>query len=215
MPFDAFKVESKDSQPPLQVNANLFAENPNALAAGQGLATEVKTVSDTIQRKLNEMQKRAEGRWNMNSDEFRLAVLAMENELDLSVPDNFREAYKNAKSPEEAAQVITRNILMPVNNFVNATMREVVSSTGAIRRIPVGPSRAEYIATKAADISIASVNKGEAVAFLKGIDPNITDQEVNNIWANFKPANAITDAGRGIARGSSMRRRSDEAMNSK
>lgn len=210
---EAFHVEAKEGQPPLQVNAKLFAENPNALDAGRNLATEVKTVTDTIQRKLNEMQKRAKDRWNMNSDEFRLAVLAMENELDLSVPDNFREAYKQAKSPEEAAQIITRDILKKVHDFTTATMREVVSREGITRRIPVGPSRAEYLAEQAANLSIASVSKEDAVAYLRGIDPNITDAEVNQIWANLKPGNAITDAGRGIARGSSMRRSADEAMN--
>jgi hypothetical protein len=209
---EAFKVETKEGQPPLQVNAALFAENPNALAAGQGLAAEVETVSDTIQRKLNEMQKQAKDRWGMNGDEFRLAMLAMENELDLSVPDNFREVYKAAKTPEEAAQVISRNILQNVHNFMTATMREVVNKeTGMTRRIPVGPSRADYIVGKAADISLMSVNKQEAVAFLKSIDPNITDQEVNNIWAKFDPGNAITDAGKAIARRTNPR--ADEAKN--
>lgn len=216
MPFqEAFKVETKEGQPPLQVNAKLFAENPNALTAGQGLSTEVKTVSDTIQRKLNEMQRQAKGRLNMNDDEFRLAVLAMENELELSIPDNFREVYKAAKTPEEAAQIITRDILKKVHDFTSATMREVVSREGVTRRIPVGPSRAEYLAERAANISLMSVDQEEAVAYLKSIDPNITDQEVNSIWASFKPGNVMTDAGRGIARGSSMRRAADQAKDMK
>ena len=61
-------------------------------------------------------------------------------------------------------------------------------------------------------LAVASVAKEDAIAYLKRMDPKITAQEVNQIWANFKPGNAITDAGKGIAQRRSGRRPADKVM---
>lgn len=209
MPFnEAYQINSREGEPTLKFNEALLYEN-NAMVEGGRLANEVAAKKDFIQKRLDDMQREVKGRLNMSDEEFKFALHVMEDELDASVPDNFREAYKAAKTPSEAANIISRGILEGLNQFLRYPTRTVTSqATGVERQIPIEGSqpRYDYIADKAAELGYISVDEADAKAMLQEINTtpsetgeaqmSISQDQIDRIWANYSKANggSVTEA---------------------
>jgi len=120
---EAFNVVPKGQETKLQVNTNAFKEeNEIGKKAAEALAE--------IQGRLDFMQKHLKK--DLNVSELKVANLAIEQELEDSIPPNFKKAYEAAGSWSEAARLITGNILTNVNHFIGEKVRNDFSGTGDI-----------------------------------------------------------------------------------
>ena len=206
---EAFNTSFRDEQAPLRINDQMLASSRNALDRGGHLTTEVQNAAKDVQMQLTKMAKEAKGRWNMNDDEFKLAMLTMENELEETIPDQFRTEYANAHSPEAAARAITEHILGTVNEFILGKVQTMFEGTLDEVKVIV-PGRFDLIAEQAAGISTFSVNKKEAIAFLNEMEPGISDGEINHIWAaHQKATNDFDEGGQRVAQESNSRKTAD------
>ncbi len=122
MPFEAFKVVPKGKKTKLEVDASAFKD-------ADGLGKEVTKELSKVQGRLNAMNKYLGNKKGMSAKELEVANMIIEEELEDSIPNTFRTAYKKAGSWEAAAELIASNILTKVNKFIG-----IVAKTGKFKK---------------------------------------------------------------------------------
>lgn len=169
MPFDAFRVSQAGETSKLETNTASFQGGAQELGAS---AADMLWHADNM---LANMTKEMKGQ--LNAKELKIAHLAMERELEASIPDNFKRQYEDAKEFggwKKAADLITANILSTVHNFVN----DYYSSRG----------RAKTIVDTADNVSWSGyVSKSDVSSALSKLYPDITAGDIavaQEKWAN-------------------------------
>lgn len=153
MPFDAFKA-SGDS---IKIETESFK---NKGEIGKPATEQLKVV----QAELNKITARMKG--DLNKQELKLATLAVERELEDSVPDNFKMYYDRAETWNDAAELITGDVLSTVQDFIVSGLEDVISVVDE-------------------ESWTDNLNKGEVEDVLKDLDPTITQGEIDEIYATW------------------------------
>jgi hypothetical protein len=184
MPFEgALEVTGTGEQAKLEVKMETFmdAEDSEYGYIGDAL-TKVQKHLDFL--------KEAVDKSDIDEDEPRLLFLAIERELENSIPERFDKEYKEAKeagNSKEAADLITKNILKKVQDFVIEKAEFEFRQTDKLQNIIDTidnalwfdqvdiPQDIEDVMKKLdKDISKADI----AVIQAKWLNPNITDGEL-------------------------------------
>lgn len=116
----------------------------------------------------------------INEDEPRLLYLAIERELENSIPGNFKILYKEAKEagkPQEAANLITKNILGKLQEFVIEKSRFEFQKT---------PKLEEIIGTIDNALWGDEIDKPEDIeGVMKKLDKDISKSDIAVIQAKW------------------------------
>jgi hypothetical protein len=188
MPFqEAFNVKPNVKEgAKMEVNANAFQRGGQL---EEKAATEIKSV----QENLNWMQQRMKK--DLNADEMKVAWLAIERELENSIPSTFKASYEGANWTERA-ELINGQILSGLEQFIRTRLEDVIAITDD-------------------ESWTGSVSRSEAANILKKLNPSVTDDEVKAFQARYVQPNLLDQGAMAVGQRSTMRRAADEAMNMK
>lgn len=191
---EAFTVapKGKDKEVTMEVNANAFQVGGRV---EQQAADRIKF----IQENLDYMQKRLKP--PLNSDELKVAWLAIERELEeVKAPKSVQDIIREQNvSQSEAVNIALGNILTGVEDFVRTRLQTVIDIVDD-------------------EDWIGSVSKDEAGTILTDIEKSrdanshLSAQAIQEFKNRYAHPNLLEQGGRGIASGSSMRSAADEAM---
>jgi len=169
MPFqEALQTTETTEGSKLEVNMDAFTDSENKLGE---TAQDVLTQAQDM---LKQMHKTMES--DLNEGELRAANLAIERELENSIPNRFKQAYEKAESWGEAADLITEHLLSNIQDFVANRLNQVVETVDDESWIG-SPSKDE-VGDILEDID-SNISRGEKVALqAKYQNPYISDSEL-------------------------------------
>lgn len=203
MAFEAFNVvpTGAEGETKLKVNKNAFA------VEGE-LGDAVDKALDEVQKRLDFMQKKMKK--DLNTAELKIANLAIEEELESSIPPSFRDAYDQEESWSEAARLIAGNILVNVNHYIGEVVNDDLTGTGKLmgadasrlrRVIDVVDAESwtdDVSKEEAGDIYVALK---ESVPHPKGVSTEPTPEAVVAFMDRYSPPSLLEEGARAIARG--------------
>ncbi|MBN2306470.1 hypothetical protein JXD20_00635 [Candidatus Peregrinibacteria bacterium] len=113
----AFRETFKATSEGVELNQDIFAEG--------------KKLEDSLSSKVNEAKKRLAEmsdaiKEEVGSNELKAASEAVSQELNDSIPPQFRAEYEAAANGAEAAELIQKHILEKANNFIAQKMEGIV-----------------------------------------------------------------------------------------
>ncbi|MFH0837656.1 MAG: hypothetical protein V1880_00100 [Patescibacteria group bacterium] len=206
MPFEeAFNVVPKGKETKLEVNVNAFK-------SGNEFAETAKARLEEIQSRLDFMQKHLKK--DLNTAELRMANLAIEKELEDSIPDSFSKEYFDANTSwPEAAALIAGKILTNVNHFIGEKVSNDLTGTGDLQ---VKSRLRKVVDIVDSESWTGDVSKSEAgdiyTALEKSRRRTPTPEAVTAFMDRYSSPSLLEKGGRAIAGGSPGRRAADEAM---
>jgi len=169
-----------------------------------------QNVLTEIQRRLDFMQKNLKK--DLNTAELKVANLAIEEELEESIPSSFRKAYEETESWDEAAKLISKNILTNVNKFIG----EAVKNDMRTGKLDKNSRLAKVIDIVDAESWTGSVSKSEAGDIYKAVveskptAPNVhlvpTEDAVIAFMDHYSAPSLLEQGARAIAARNRKRR---------
>jgi len=148
---EALQVRETGESSKLEINANAFTNEENELSESAKFT--LKRAQDELDSMSDYMETK------LNKEELRVANLAIERELEKSIPERFKEDYRNAENWPEAVNLITEHVLKNIQDFISSRMKKVVETVDD-------------------ESWTSSLSKGEVEDILKDIDPDITDDQI-------------------------------------
>lgn len=160
MPFqEAIQATEEAEGSKLEMNVKAFTDEEN------NLGESVQDVLIKAQDQLDQMHEYMET--ELNKDELRVANLAIERELEKSIPNRFKSAYEQAGTWPEAADLITEHILSNIQDFAASRLKKIVEIVDD-------------------ESWIGSPSKDEVEDILKDIDPNISKGDIAALQAKYQ-----------------------------
>lgn len=185
---EAFNVVPEGEGSKMEVNTNAFKD-------GNELGAEAQTKLTDLQKKLDDMQETMKK--DLNADELRVANMAIERELEASIPDQFRTEYESAQDWERAANAIQYHILSAVNTFMYVRLQQIIKTVDD-------------------ESWTGSVSKDEVASIIRDLDPTLTPDEVLAFQDRYSAPSALEEGARAASNSfASHRRQIDEAMNAR
>lgn len=167
---EAFNVVPEGEGAKLAVSKGPFKE-------GSELDSKVEDRLDEVQKKLDEMQKTMKE--DLNADELKVASLAIERELENSIPGSFKKEYEQSETWSECADLVTQHILENVNSFAINRLKKVIDAIDS-------------------ESWTGSVDKDEVADILREIDPGISDEEVEALQNRYSSPSLLEQAPKNI-----------------
>jgi len=174
MPFDAFEVTPSAEGSNLEMKTGSFTDKENKL--GEKVSQTLNDADKMLANMTKEMKS------DLSADELKVAHLAMEQELENSIPSNFAKLYDSTETWADTADLVTAHILSTVNDFVNSYL-----SGGRSKHIAETIDDASWFGgMDASDVPSVfkklGLTKGDAaVAQAKWNEPNISDDRLASI----------------------------------
>ena len=185
MGFDAFKTSAEAGSSKLEMKAESFTDGENQL--GESVSAVLDSANNILGNMTEEMKNALTGA------ELKAAHLAMEQELEDSIPAGFATAYERAGSSWQlAANLVTAEILSTVQDYVNDYL-----AGGRPKEIEQKVDKYSWFGGMGADdlptvFERLGLDRGDiAVAQAKWKKPNSTEQELAQIRRKAEEGNLL------------------------
>jgi len=175
MPFEAaFDITGAGEEAKLEVRMDTFMDEEDHEFGNIGNAlTKVQEYLDGL--------KEIVDRSDINEDEPQMLFLAIERELENSIPDKFAKEYAEAKKAgktEKAAELITNHILQKIQDFVIEKARFEFQQTEKLQK---------WIDTTDNTLWGDEIDNAEDIkTVLENIDPNVSAADVAVVQAKWR-----------------------------